>query len=214
MSDIKWMAQVCIYNPINVLPQVHPVQYQKFPSQKTTERESVILYIGIGLVAVGLVITFVGLGEKGFKSIELKLVGPSLVTCGVFFVFLQILYCTLPLSVCGNTNARKDEAEKLLMSEEMLRDIKLKPEAKHNGLEAQNFDLVNHVFVQPGHSEKILEKSSVLTKMHQKTFLKVARQKLSSSYSDDVFLDNISSGRQQDTSFFSEDEIIPLNQCL
>ena len=208
------MTKVCIYSPINILLQVHPIQSRKFPNQNTTERESVILYIGLGLVAVGLVITFVGLGEKGFKSIELKLVGPSLVTCGLFLVFLQILYCTLPLSVCGKSNARKDEAEKLLINEEMLSDIKLKPEAKNNGLETHNFDLVNHIFVQPENSEEILENSSVMTKMHQKTFLKVARQKLASSYSDDVFLDNISSGRQQDTSFFSEDEIIPLNQYL
>ena len=202
------MTKVCIYSPINILLQVHPIQSRKFPSPSATERESVILYIGIGLVAVGLVITFVGLGEKGFKSMELKMVGPSLVTCGVFCVFLQILYCTIPLPVCGKSKARKDETEKLLLNEEMLSDIKSKLVAQNNRLETQNFDLANH----EDHT-RILEKSSTMSKMHQKTF-KLGRQKLASSNSDDVFLDNISSARQEHTSYFSENEIITLNQYL
>ena len=57
---------------------------------------NVILYIGLGMISVGLVITFVGLGEKGFKTLELKLIGPSLVGCGVFFALLRVLFCTLP----------------------------------------------------------------------------------------------------------------------
>ena len=56
----------------------------------------VILYVGLGMISVGLVITFVGLGEKGFKTLELKLIGPSLVGCGVFFALLRVLFCTLP----------------------------------------------------------------------------------------------------------------------
>ena len=41
------------------------------------------------MIAIGLVITFVGLGDKGFKTLELKLIGPSLVGCGVFFALLR-----------------------------------------------------------------------------------------------------------------------------
>ena len=52
--------------------------------------------MGLGMISVGLVITFVGLGEKGFKTLELKLIGPSLVGCGVFFALLRVLFCTLP----------------------------------------------------------------------------------------------------------------------
>lgn len=37
------------------------------------------LYFGLGTVALGLVISFVGTGEKGFKTIELRLIGPSLI---------------------------------------------------------------------------------------------------------------------------------------
>lgn len=41
------------------------------------------LYVGLGTVALGLVISFVGTGEKGFKTVELRLIGPSLI--GKFF---------------------------------------------------------------------------------------------------------------------------------
>ena len=34
-----------------------------------------VLYVGLGMVAIGLVITFVGLGDKGFQTVELKLIG-------------------------------------------------------------------------------------------------------------------------------------------
>lgn len=37
------------------------------------------LYFGLGTVALGLVISFVGTGEKGFKTVELRLIGPSLI---------------------------------------------------------------------------------------------------------------------------------------
>lgn len=37
------------------------------------------LYVGLGTVALGLVIAFVGTGEKGFKTLELRWIGPSLI---------------------------------------------------------------------------------------------------------------------------------------
>ena len=61
----------------------------------------IMLYVGLGMAAIGLVISFVGLGDKGFKTLELRLVGPSLLGCGLFLAFLQVLYCTLP--ACGKT---------------------------------------------------------------------------------------------------------------
>ena len=41
------------------------------------------LYIGLGLGAVGLVVTVVGLGDKGFQTLELKVVGPSVIGLGI-----------------------------------------------------------------------------------------------------------------------------------
>lgn len=65
-----------------------------------TGSANVILYVGLGMVCIGLVITFVGIGDKGFQTLELKLIGPSLVGCGVFFALLRILFCTVP-AVCN-----------------------------------------------------------------------------------------------------------------
>ena len=74
---------------------------------------NVILYVGLGMICIGLVITFVGLGDKGFKTLELKLIGPSLVGCGVFFALLRILFCTLPTCCRSCTNCcRKDKDDK------------------------------------------------------------------------------------------------------
>ena len=62
---------------------------------------NVILYVGLGMVCIGLVITFVGIGDKGFQTLELKLIGPSLVGCGAFFALLRILFCTVPACFSG-----------------------------------------------------------------------------------------------------------------
>jgi len=83
-----------------------------------TGSANVILYVGLGMVCIGLVITFVGIGDKGFQTLELKLIGPSLVGCGVFFALLRILFCTVP-AVCngcfgGCCRNKNDDKEKLL----------------------------------------------------------------------------------------------------
>ena len=76
-----------------------------------------ILYVGLAMVALGLLLTFVGLEE--FKTVDLKLVGPSLVGCGVFFALLRILFCSVPsfLKNCFTCCHRKEDSEKLLDEE-------------------------------------------------------------------------------------------------
>lgn len=48
------------------------------------------LYIGFGTIALGLVTVFIGNGEKGFKTVELRLVGPVMISKilnkNIFFV--------------------------------------------------------------------------------------------------------------------------------
>ena len=80
---------------------------------------NVVLYVGLGMICIGLVITFVGLGDKGFKTLELKLIGPSLVGCGVFFALLRILFCTLPSCCkgCMRCCKKKQEDKEQLMKE-------------------------------------------------------------------------------------------------
>ena len=51
-----------------------------------------VLYCGLLLASVGLIITFVGLGERGFRTLELKLIGPSMVGCGVVLALSRIIY--------------------------------------------------------------------------------------------------------------------------
>jgi len=62
--------------------------------------ENIFLYIGIGMVSIGLIITCVGLGDKGFHTLQLKLVGPIMVGAGVCLALLRILFCAFP-SICN-----------------------------------------------------------------------------------------------------------------
>ncbi|XP_037094447.1 uncharacterized protein LOC119114351 isoform X2 [Pollicipes pollicipes] len=65
---------------------------------------NIVLYVGLGMVAVGLIITFVGLGERGFQTDELKLIGPSLIGSGVLFCLLRIFFCTIGSCSCCRRN--------------------------------------------------------------------------------------------------------------
>ena len=50
---------------------------------------NLVLYSGLVLAATGLVITAVGLGDKGFRSRELRLLGPGIVVSGVSLAILR-----------------------------------------------------------------------------------------------------------------------------
>lgn len=58
-----------------------------------------LLYVGLGTVAIGSVIFFVGTGEKGFKTLELRLIGPTLIACGLLCCLIRVLLCACP-STC------------------------------------------------------------------------------------------------------------------
>ena len=66
------------------------------PQTAQTGLCDVVLYCGMGMIMVGLVITVVGLGDKGFHSLELRLMGPIIVGCGVMMTSVRILVCILP----------------------------------------------------------------------------------------------------------------------
>jgi len=91
------------------------------PHLMQTQKEGVsyvILYLGLGVMALGLVVTVVGSGDKGFQTLELKLVGPSLIVCGVLLAILQIVLCNFPAleKLCCD---QKDESEQLLPEEDL-----------------------------------------------------------------------------------------------
>ena len=99
---------------------------------------NIILYVGLGMICIGLVITFVGLGDKGFRTLELKLIGPSLVGCGVFFALLRVLFCTVPscCRACCKCCGKTDDKEELIYATvsvffiSMERSILVKKKAK------------------------------------------------------------------------------------
>ena len=140
-------------------------------------------------MSVGLVITFVGLGDKGFKTLELKLVGPCLVGCGLFCVFLQVLYCTVP--ACMTNSAKTEESEKLLKNEDLLNNYLQILHSQKNGFEKHNSDIDGNVLLKP-ESTHTFDTSIIKQIRHQRPVLRAARQKLSNSYSDEVFLDQFS----------------------
>ncbi|XP_042867525.1 uncharacterized protein LOC122250235 isoform X2 [Penaeus japonicus] len=76
---------------------------------------NIVLYVGLGLIALGLTITFVGLGEHGFKSPELRLIGPSLIGCGFLFALLRLFFCSAP-ACCTSCRKAKPLDEKSLLS--------------------------------------------------------------------------------------------------
>ncbi|RZB39123.1 uncharacterized protein BDFB_004651 [Asbolus verrucosus] len=58
-----------------------------------------LLYVGLGTTAIGSVIFFVGTGEKGFKTLELRMIGPTLIACGLLCCLIRVLLCACP-STC------------------------------------------------------------------------------------------------------------------
>ena len=70
------------------------------------------------MASVGLVITFIDLGKSGFKTVELNLIGPSLVGCRLLLALLRIFYFFVPFG------ENEDESEKLIQKEEDLNIFK------------------------------------------------------------------------------------------
>nr|CAH7758610.1 unnamed protein product [Callosobruchus chinensis] len=69
-----------------------------------------LLYVGLGATAIGSVIFFVGTGEKGFKTLELRLIGPTLIACGLVCCLIRVLLCAIPSSKCCQ---KKNQATRL-----------------------------------------------------------------------------------------------------
>ncbi|XP_072931812.1 uncharacterized protein [Epargyreus clarus] len=59
-----------------------------------------LLYAGLATLAVGLVVYFVGTGDKGFKTPALRLVGPSLIVAGLLCCLLRIMFCIFAKPCC------------------------------------------------------------------------------------------------------------------
>ncbi|XP_044759927.1 uncharacterized protein LOC123317449 isoform X1 [Coccinella septempunctata] len=64
-----------------------------------------LLYVGLGTTAIGSVIFFVGTGEKGFKTLELRMIGPTLIACGLLCCLIRVLLCACP-STCFRKSSK------------------------------------------------------------------------------------------------------------
>ncbi|XP_048482962.1 uncharacterized protein LOC105398536 isoform X1 [Plutella xylostella] len=67
-----------------------------------------LLYAGLATLAVGLVVYFVGTGDKGFKTPALRLVGPSLIVAGLACCLLRILLCVVARPCCRRRQLYKE----------------------------------------------------------------------------------------------------------
>lgn len=70
-----------------------------------------MLYVGLGTIAIGLVISFVGTGEKGFKTLELRLIGPTLIGSGILCCLVRVFLCVCP-SRCFRRDRKKRKCHK------------------------------------------------------------------------------------------------------
>ncbi|XP_021207813.1 uncharacterized protein LOC114240687 isoform X2 [Bombyx mandarina] len=67
-----------------------------------------LLYAGLATLAVGLVVYFVGTGDKGFKTPALRLVGPSLIVAGLACCLLRIAFCIFAKPCCRRRTNYKE----------------------------------------------------------------------------------------------------------
>ncbi|XP_053607304.1 uncharacterized protein LOC128673473 isoform X1 [Plodia interpunctella] len=67
-----------------------------------------LLYAGLGTLALGLVVYFVGTGDKGFKTPALRLVGPSLIIAGLACCLLRIAFCIFAKPCCRRRTNYKE----------------------------------------------------------------------------------------------------------
>ena len=65
-----------------------------------------LLYIGLGLAGVGLMVTVVGLGDRGYYSLELQLVGPCFLLGGISITGISVICCC-----CSSQEERFEAAE-------------------------------------------------------------------------------------------------------
>ena len=80
---------------------IYQVQLQVIPVEENTGLGlNILLYLGLGMAAIGLVMVFVGVGEKGFKTVEMRLLGPGLVVSGLSLACVRIFCCLLCDGAC------------------------------------------------------------------------------------------------------------------
>lgn len=94
-----------------------------------------MLYVGLGTIAIGMVILFVGTGEKGFKTLELRLIGPTLIGSGLLCCLVRVFLCVCP-SRCFRRDHKQRKCHKNSLKSQT-KDQQPEPSAGH--LKHQSF---------------------------------------------------------------------------
>ena len=84
-----------------------------------------LLYTGIILLMIGLILSVLGLGEKGFTSAELRMVGPVIVFTGLILALARIFSCAFNCS--GLRHVKEPEEKESLIIDENWDDSALWP---------------------------------------------------------------------------------------
>ncbi|XP_052120135.1 uncharacterized protein LOC113209118 isoform X3 [Frankliniella occidentalis] len=98
-----------------------------FPFGHESAAANALLYVGLGTVAVGMVIAFVGTGEKGFKTLELRLIGPTLIAGGVLCCLLRVMLCVCPSKCLLKRFRQRSRHKKQIMALEAAGRIAMGP---------------------------------------------------------------------------------------
>ncbi|KAK3930180.1 Mothers against decapentaplegic-like protein 1 [Frankliniella fusca] len=98
-----------------------------FPFGHESAAANALLYVGLGTVAVGMVIAFVGTGEKGFKTLELRLIGPTLIAGGVLCCLLRVMLCVCPSKCLLKRFRQRSRHKKQVMALEAAGRIAMGP---------------------------------------------------------------------------------------
>ena len=60
---------------------------------KNNSMADMIMWLGLAMLMTGTVISFIGLGEKGFRTRHLRLLGPVLIGAGFSLCFIRVALC-------------------------------------------------------------------------------------------------------------------------
>lgn len=177
---------------------------------------NMLLYVGLCAVALGLVIAFVGTGEKGFKTVQLRLIGPTMIGCGTFCCFLRILFCFCPTKCMRKRFKHRHKNKTVTLSEaaQLNRQAYLASDKahleyyKHLPFRTQNFLLFEQAQQQQTALLKENKKRvSIATRPHER---RIGNDKVPDFIIDDAASDTLSTLRE--LSPLHEEDLIDFQQ--
>ena len=116
----------------NILQLLHHRPVPHTDSYQHSFLFNLVLYMGLGLITVGMIFVALGEGDKGFKSHHLKLFGPSMIILGfaisliwVFILVFPSMMSLHPITRQVLVNKNKDKVDMLSGDRKSVPDIKV-----------------------------------------------------------------------------------------